>query len=93
MNLFSNLVKYATKWQVTAERNFTQEEINEVDRAEVTSSDYGKSVCFHMVGGGMCFIALSNESTLNVGDTVDLKSASILTLSKDGEDDIQRIKA
>lgn len=93
MNIFSQLQVYAGKWNLKASRSFEKEEIAAVNEAEVVSSQYGNSVCFHMVGGGQTFIPLSNDSTLTVGDTVDLSKAKLLTLEKDGESDILRVKA
>ena len=93
MNIFSKLQVYAGKWNLKASRSFEKEEIAAVNEAEVVSSQYGNSVCFHMVGGGQTFIPLSNDSTLTVGDTVDLSKAKLLTLEKDGESDILRVKA
>ena len=46
-----------------------------------------------VVGGGQTFIPLSSDSTLTVGDIVDLSKAKLLTLEKDGESDILRVKA
>lgn len=93
MNIFSSLVVYAGKWNLKASRNFEREEILAVSEAEVVPSQYGNSVCFHMVSGGKTFIPLSSDSNLTVGDTVDLSKAKLLTLSKDGESDILRVKA
>lgn len=91
--IFSNLRTYAAKWQVKNSRPFSAEEIAAVVSASVVPSDYGNSVCFMMVSGGMTYIPLSNTSKLTVGETVDLKSATLLTLSKDGESDIYRVEA
>ena len=93
MNIFTSLMVYAGKWNLKSARSFEKEEISAVSEAEVVSSQYGNSVCFHMVGGGQTFIPLSNDSTLTVGDTVDLSKAKLLTLEKDGEYDILRVKA
>ena len=76
-----------------AERGFSPEEIAAVKKAEVVSSEYGNSVCFYMQSGGQTYIPLSNQSNLGVGDTVDLSKAKILTLHRDGNDDITRIDA
>ena len=46
-----------------------------------------------MVGGGQTFIPLSQNSGKAVGDTIDLSKAKLLTLAKDGEDDIYRVEA
>lgn len=92
MNIFSKLRQYAGKWNVSDSRNFTQDEIAAVERNEIVASQYGNSVCFHMVGGGMTFIPLSTNSTKGVGESVDLTKAKLLTLSKSGEDDILRVE-
>ena len=95
MNIFDSLNVYGGKWAVVADktRGFSADEINAVSRAEVVSSDYGKSVCFFMVGGGQTYIPLSVNSTLGVGEEVELSKAKILTLHRDGSEDITRIEA
>jgi hypothetical protein len=93
MNIFDGLNVYGGKWNVVNSRSFAPEEAALVKNAEVVSSDYGKSVCFFMVGGGQTYIPLSNQSTLGVGDSVDLSKAKVLTLHRDGSDNITRIEA
>ena len=93
MNIFRKVRMYATKWQQTDCRHFTAEEIASVERTEIVASQYGNSVCFFMKEGGMSFIPLSKESTLGVGESVDMSTAKLLTLSKQGEDDILRVEA
>ena len=93
MNIFSALRVYAGKWNVKETRDFTQEEINEIDTASVVDSQYGMSVCFFMRGGGQTYIPLSNDSNKSVGDTIDLRTAKLLTLGRQGEADIFRVKA
>lgn len=92
MNIFANLKLYASKWSVTNSREFTPEEVRSVVNAVVVSSEYGNSVKFDMAGGGMTFIPLSQDSTLTVGEVVDLNRARLLTLSKPGESDIYRVE-
>lgn len=92
MNIFSGLQVYGGSWSVKDSRNFDAEEIALVDRAEVVASNYGNSVCFFMKSGGQTYIPLSNDSTLAVGDTVDVSKAILLTLQRDGNDDITRIQ-
>lgn len=91
MNIFSSLRVYAGKWAVKASRSFSQDEIDAVDHATVVDSQYGNSVCFFMKSGGQTYIPLSNQSSLTVGDDVDLNKAKLLTLHRDGSDDITRI--
>ena len=93
MNIFSSLRVYAGKWMLKASRAFTAEEQAAVQSATVVASQYGNSVCFMMVNGGQTFIPLSSTSTLGIGDSVDLSTAKLLTLEKQGEADIYRVEA
>ena len=92
-NIFSSLRVYAGKWNLKSSRAFSPEEIAAVASAVVVASQYGNSVCFTMVGGGQTFIPLSNSSSKGVGESIDLASAKLLTLGKDGEADIFRVEA
>lgn len=92
-NIFSSLRVYAGKWNLKSSRAFSPEEIAAVSSAVVVASQYGNSVCFTMVGGGQTFIPLSNSSSKGVGESIDLASAKLLTLGKDGEADIFRVEA
>lgn len=92
-NIFSSLRVYAGKWNLKSSRAFSPEEIAAVASAVVVASQYGNSVCFTMVGGGQTFIPLSNSSSKTVGESINLASAKLLTLGKDGEFDIFRVEA
>lgn len=92
MNIFSSLRMYAGKWLVKSSRDFTPQEIASVESAEVVPSQYGNSVCCHMQGGGMTFIPLSNNSTVGVGESVDLAKAKLVTLGREGDADIFRVE-
>ena len=92
MNIFNAIKVYAGKWQVKNSRAFSQEEINAVNNASVVDSQYGLSVCFFMKSGGQSFIPLSSTSSLGVGDNVDLSTARLLTLSREGDADIFRVE-
>ena len=72
-------------------RNFTVEEIAEVETAVIVESNFGHSVCFNMKKGGQRFIPVELWSNVRTGDVVDLTKAKIKTLSKRGEADILRI--
>lgn len=91
MNIFASLRTYAGKWSEKSARNFTAEEIQAVDKAVVVSSQYGSSVSFFMKSGGMTFIPLASDSSLGVGEQVDLAAAKLVTLEKSGESDILRV--
>lgn len=91
MNIFNNLQVYGGSWNVINSRALDPEEINAVNKAEIVASDFGKSVCFFMKSGGTTYIPLSRDATLGIGDSVDLSKAKVLTLHRDGSDDITRI--
>ena len=91
MNIFSSLKVYAGKWSVKSTRNFEAKEIDAVEHAIVVPSEYGNSVQFTMKNGGLTYIPLDQNSTLGVGEIVDLHKAEIITLCKSGEADIFRI--
>lgn len=93
MNIFNSLRKYAGKWSVVASRAFSDEEQRAVTSATVVTSQYGNSVCFMMVGGGQTFIPLSTNSNKAIGETIDLSQAKLLTLAKEGEENIYRVEA
>ena len=82
-----------SEWSLKSERYFTQEEIDEVSHAIVVPSQYGNSVEFTMNLGGRCtYIPLDKGSNITVGEIVDMKQAILLTLEKEGESDIVRVK-
>ena len=89
--IFETLKKYATKFNVVEERAFTAEELAQVNNATIVASNYGNSMCFTMKTGGKCYIPMSNDATLGVGEAVDLTKATILILKRDDEE-IKRIK-
>ena len=91
MNIFSNLRVYAGKWEVKSTREFTEEEIKAVVQAVVVPSQYGNSVQFTMVGGGLTYIPLDQNSNCATGEVIDLTKAKLTTLEKSGEADIYRV--
>jgi len=78
-------------WHLNDIRLFYKEEIEAVKTATVGASQYGASVCFTMKSGELKYIPLSNHSSLTIGDTLDLKTAKLITLSREGDDDIYRV--
>ena len=91
MNIFSSLRVYAGKWEVKSTRDFTEEEIKAVVQAVVVPSQYGNSVQFTMVGGGLTYIPLDQNSNCATGEVIDLTKAKLTTLEKSGEADIYRV--
>lgn len=92
MGIFDSLRVYAGKWSVKGSRSFTADEIAAVKSAEVVESQYGASVCFFLKSGGQTYLPLSTESSLQVGDEVNLSEHRLITLEKSGETDILRVE-
>lgn len=92
MSIFDNSVLYAGKWEEKSVSNFSAEDKARIAAATVVESTYGKSVCFVMRSGGMHYIPLDNNSDVAVGTAVNVDTAQVVVLSKQGEKDIQRIR-
>lgn len=87
-------------WEVTETEKLDAKEIKGIERIEVVTKEqeWGEStsMCFFMKAAKdskkkeVKYIPLSRDSDLENGDLVDPKSVILLTLSKEGEDDIVR---
>ena len=88
-------VEQINGWTVKSTRKFEQDEILAVDSADIIRSNYGLSVRFKMnVGehaGNYMYIPLCEYSSLKVGDVIDLKNAKLITLCREGNEDIYRV--
>ena len=82
---------YVGKWNRTNQVHLTKEELSDVKKVFVVSSDYGLSACFMFKSGSQRYIPVSNESDLSEGDEVKLESIEILTFEKEGEAPIYRL--
>lgn len=92
-NVFAGLTSYGEKWSVVATRAFNATEIGAVNSNSVVSSNYGKSVCFFMKGGKTHYIPLSNRGKqFNLGESIDMAKAKLVTLEKSGEGTIVRVE-
>lgn len=92
VNIFASLKVYAGKWSEKEIREFSTEEIEAISMAIVVPSQYGNSVQFIHKEGGMSFIPLDQNSNVGVGEIIDLSKAKLVTLEKQGEADIYRVK-
>lgn len=92
-NVFGGLQVYGENWQKLGERNFNENEISAVRSNSVVNSQYGKSVCFFMRGGGQTYIPLSkmgNDAAL--GSSIDMHTAKLVTLHREGDGTIIRVE-
>ena len=78
-------------WNIKDIRTFKSEEKAIVKRAEVVPSKNGNSVCFFMTSGGTTYIPLHEDSSLTPGDCVDLDTALLVTLSRQGDGEVFRV--
>ena len=85
-NVFNVTKVYAEGYNEVESRVFNAEEIAAVVSASVVTSNYGTSCCFLMRGGGKTYIPMSRDSKLSVGDKVDLTTAKIIHLHRNGGD-------
>lgn len=95
MNVFSTLQKYAGSWSVKSSRSFDSEEKSSVvSNVVMQSREYPDKlcVCFMLHGGFKTYVPLANDSSLKIGDSLDLEKAKWVTLEKDGEKDILRVR-
>ena len=92
MNIFASLKVYAGKWSEKETREFSTEEIEAISMAIVVPSQYGNSVQFIRKEGGLSFIPLDQNSNVGVGEMIDLSKAKLVTLQKEGEADIYRVR-
>lgn len=92
MSIFSNRV-YRGKWEESDRHKITDEDIKDYKSATLVPSEYGMSVCLCLKSGGFEYTPLSNRSR-PVSDISldDLKGATLVTLSRDGDEDIKRIE-
>lgn len=94
-NVFATTKVYADGYKEVESRVFNAEEQAAVASATVVTSNYGTSCCFMMRGGGKTYIPMSRDSKLSVGDKVDLSTAKVIHLHRDGgdpeTDDILRV--
>lgn len=91
MDFFSGKKIYGGKWTPVSSRPFTEAEKAKISRALVVTSEYGLSCCFLMKAGNMIFQPMAKDCKATAGDELDLDKIQILTLSKTGSKDIERI--
>lgn len=80
-------------WNVVNSRSFTATEVNAIRSNTVVDSQYGKSVCFFLKGGGQTYIPISNRGAdAAIGSSIDMTKAKLVTLHRDGDGDIVRVE-
>ena len=94
-NVFGNggLTIYGDNWKVIESRAFSEAEKSAIRSNTVVNSDYGKSVCFFLKNGGQSYIPVSTQGNdVNVGDSIDMNTAKLVKLHREGSGDILRVE-
>ena len=82
---------FVNSWVIKSRKKFSENDLSMIESATIVRSQYpdgrdaGKSVYIKFNGGGYVNFKLSESSKLEVGDSVDLEKAYILTWGKDRE--------
>jgi len=90
-SFFSAKKRYGVGWTPVDIRQFDEDEKSEINKAVVVTSEYGLSCCFIMKSGELVYQPMSRDSQKTAGEELDINSIKIITLSKPGYDDIERI--
>lgn len=85
LNILANLEVYAGSWRVVNTLKFNEEELAAIADNIVKASEYGSSVCLYLKSGGTSYIPLSTDAKTPIGKKIDLASAEVLVLKRDGE--------
>lgn len=81
-------------WKLVNSRSFSEAEKNAIRSNTVVQSQYGKSVCFYLKGGGQSYIPLSTRGTdIPVGGSIDMETAKLVELSREGDGNILRVES
>jgi hypothetical protein len=93
-NIFSNVVKYAGKWDVVGESKLDAQDLAELEpMATVVKSTWGKSFVFvTKITHYQMFIPADSEVDLPIGSKVPITDIVVVELHKDGEKNIQRCR-
>lgn len=84
---------YGESWNLVESRNFNPAEIAAVRSNSVVSSQYGKSVCFFLKGGGQSYIPLSTQGNdAELGSSIDMTTAKLVKLHREGDGTILRVE-
>ena len=92
-NFLEKLRVYRGKWNVKSVDKFDADEAEKCSSAVVVPSEFGQSVCMTLKSGGTQYMPLSNTSrAVANGEQVNLADCNVVTLGRDGDDDIYRIE-
>ena len=93
-NIFSNVVKYAGKWDVVSESKLDAQDLAELEpMATIVKSTWGKSFVFvTKITHYQMFIPADSEVELPIGSKVPITDIIVVELHKDGEKNIQRCR-
>ena len=95
MYIFANKTVYQSEWnQVGSARELSAEEKKMMkNTCKVVRGNYGLSVCFFLVSGGMIYIPVSKagEQVMQVDQVFTLDDIRVVTLERNG-DTIEKVE-
>jgi hypothetical protein len=93
MGILNALRLYRGKWQVKSIDKFDANDAADVKSAVVVPSEFGQSVCMTLKSGGTKYLPLSNTSrAVANGEEIDVTKTNVVTLGREGDEDIHRIE-
>lgn len=92
MSILNSVRMYNGSWEVANVSSFSDEDKAQIKKARIVDSQFGLSVCLFMKNGQKGFIPLSNTSSGDEGDVVDLETAKVIQLKREGDAPIYRIE-
>ena len=92
MGLFTNRQVYAQKWTVKSVSDISEEDAKLFTKGRIVPSEFGTSMEFTMVSGGLCFIPMDTECPHKVGDEYLPEELEVVILQRLGDADIERIR-
>lgn len=93
MGILNALRLYRGKWQVKSIEKFDANDAADVKSAVVVPSEFGLSVCMTLKSGGTKYLPVSNTSrALAQGEEINVAECNVVTLEREGDDDIHRIE-
>ena len=85
LNIFEGIGEYGIRWELVDSRPFSEKELSILTSCEVRASKFGISMCLHKTNGKVSFLPIDKDSSLNIGDTPDVKSIVLKKLKNVGE--------
>ena len=93
MSILNALRLYRGKWEVKSVDKFDAADAADVASAKIVPSEFGQSVCMTLKSGGTKYMPVSNTSrALANGEEINVADTNVVTLGREGDNDIYRME-